>query len=143
MPDNVYTIGYEGRDVDQVLAILEEAGVKLLVDCRIIPCARNRPGLSKNKFSELLFERKINYVHEKDLGTPREIMKTFKDTGFYDWDAYNVFLRSQTPTLYRVSEIAKNERVCFMCFEADASICHRRFVAKEISSLTGQGIINL
>ena len=37
----------------------------------------------------------------------------------------------------------QGKRVCLLCFEADASKCHRRFVASALASRLGAEIVNL
>lgn len=72
-------------------------------------------------------------IHDRDLGTPPEIMKRFRETGYYDWDAYEAFLRTREGAVDSVAQIARSAPVCVLCYEADAERCHRRFVAKKIA----------
>jgi Protein of unknown function, DUF488 len=43
----LYTIGYEGTDIDRFVATLKAVGVQLLADVRALPLSRKR-GFSKN-----------------------------------------------------------------------------------------------
>lgn len=138
----IFTLGYEGRDAEEVLDRLAAERIKLLIDVRYRPQSRKR-GLSKNALTQGCDERGISYLHERDLGTPPEILKEHRETGFYDWDAYLSFLRSKEETLESVSEMAASSRACLLCYEADASECHRRFVAEEIKNRTGISVIHL
>src|ERR1700683_3892464 len=69
MPD-LLTIGYEGCTIDDVLAELKAAGVKLLVDVRAVPRSR-KPGFSKRQLAAGLDAEGIAYVHLQGLGTPK------------------------------------------------------------------------
>lgn len=67
----IFTIGYEKATQAEVIAALEAAGVKRLIDVRAIPASR-RPGFSKNILARSLAEHDIDYVHLRALGTPAE-----------------------------------------------------------------------
>ncbi|MBM3927915.1 MAG: DUF488 domain-containing protein, partial [Sphingomonadales bacterium] len=57
----IYTIGYEGATQGEVIAALERAGVKRVIDVRQLPLSR-RPGFSKSSLAASLAERGIDYV---------------------------------------------------------------------------------
>lgn len=65
------TVGYEGRNVDDLLDVLLTAGVTRLVDVRELPLSRNR-GLSKTALGHSLNDIGIAYEHMKPLGNPKE-----------------------------------------------------------------------
>lgn len=138
----VHTIGYEGRSAEEVFEILEANDVEALLDVRIYPNSR-KPGLSKSALAEACEARGMTYLHDKKLGTPKELMEKEKETGEYDWDAYVEFLDQQDESLSAASELAGSERTCLLCYEADASECHRRFVADRISDRTGTEVVHL
>ncbi len=143
MPNQaIFTIGYEGSTADMVLWSLENSEVEVLVDVRWRPASR-KSGLSKTPLGEACAHRNIAYVHERHLGTPPEIMKEFRETGYYDWDAYQAFLATQYEPLAKVQEIAAAKRICLLCYEADPAMCHRRFVAAAIGEALGIEVRNL
>ena len=45
--------------------------------------------------------------------------------------------------LAQAKVLARERRVCLLCFEQDPQTCHRRFVAEMISADTGQPIVHL
>src|SRR5919112_4930459 len=67
----VFTIGYEGADVDRFLATLKDAGVSTLADVRAVALSRKR-GFSKSALREALAGQGIGYEHFVTLGTPKE-----------------------------------------------------------------------
>jgi uncharacterized protein (DUF488 family) len=138
----LFTLGYEGRDAEEVLERLVTEGIELLIDVRYRPQSRKK-GLSKNALIKECTKRGISYIHERDLGTPPEILKEHRETGFYDWDAYLEFLKSKENTLDTVSAMAAASKACLLCYEADAGECHRRFVAEEFTNRTGAEVIHL
>ncbi len=145
MTDQLLTIGYEGCTIDQVLAELKAAHVGLLLDVRAVPQSR-KPGFSKRQLAAGLDERGIAYVHLQGLGTPKpgrdavraghpERMETiFREHMTSD--------RAQAE-LAQARQLARERRVCLLCFERDPMHCHRRFVAEMISDETGQAIVHL
>src|SRR5687768_18157 len=65
------TIGYEDQSLDDVIGRLRKARVALVVDVRAVAASR-RPGFSKSMLAATLAEHGIDYVHLRQLGTPRE-----------------------------------------------------------------------
>ncbi len=57
----VFTIGYEGTDVDQIVAILRAVGVNVLADVRAVAVSRKR-GFSKNALRSRLEAEGIAYT---------------------------------------------------------------------------------
>lgn len=138
----ILTLGYEGRSAEEVVSSLKQAGVEMLLDVRYRPASR-KAGLSKTPLSEALAERGIGYHHNRALGTPPEILKKERETGEYDWEAYQAFLDEQDEALEEAAEIIRESRTCLLCYEADAQECHRRFVADKLSALTGSDVKHL
>jgi uncharacterized protein (DUF488 family) len=129
----VFTVGYEGRSPDELFRLLVAAGITVLVDSRWRPQSR-KAGFSKSALQRECARRGIEYRHERDLGTPPEIMRRFRETGDYDWDAYQAFLRSKASTVDSIAGVARTASICFLCYELDAAQCHRRFVAQEVAA---------
>jgi uncharacterized protein (DUF488 family) len=128
-----------------VLAALAAADVELLIDVRAMPRSR-KPGFSKRQLAAELDERGIPYVHLQGLGTPKagrdavragrpEIM----DTIFREHMASD---RAQAD-LAQAKSLAREKRVCLLCFEQDPACCHRSIVAEMIAQESGQSIRDL
>jgi hypothetical protein len=66
----VYTIGYEGTDIDRVVATLRTVGVTMLADVRAVAVSRKK-GFSKNGLRERLEAEGNTYVHLVELGDPK------------------------------------------------------------------------
>ena len=73
----LFTLGYEGQTADEVFHRLEAAGVRILMDVRYRPQSR-KSGLSKSNLAQTCAERGMIYVHDRDLGTPPEMMDHVK-----------------------------------------------------------------
>jgi uncharacterized protein (DUF488 family) len=123
-------VGYEGRDVDGLLAVLRSRGVDVLVDVRLNPLSRKR-GLSKKALSERLTCEGIEYRHEPALGNPRDNREGYADLhGAHAEQARNAF-RARLETdgareaLDRIRAVGETRQVALLCFEADEAHCHR------------------
>lgn len=131
MPD-LYTIGYEGSVVDNVVTALNEAGVAHLLDIRAVPQSR-KPGFSKRLLGGTLEAAGIRYTHLRGLGTPKAGRDAVRHG---DVAAMHRIFRAhmQEPDaqvdLARAAELAAREPCCLLCFERDHTHCHRQIVAE-------------
>lgn len=127
----LYTAGYEGVDIGAFVQGLREAGVDQIIDVRQYPISRKR-GFSKTAFSEKLAEAGIAYRHIRELGCPKPIREQYKLDG--DWSRYEKdflrYIKSQEAALNQVVDQSRATYSCLICFEADATFCHRRLVAE-------------
>lgn len=140
----LFTIGYEGRDVNELVTRLKAARVTTLIDVRYRPQSRKR-GFSRGQLSAFCASAGINYVHCRELGTPPEMMRKF-GVGGYDAAAfaeYGRYLREQDDALRDASRLVKAGSCCLMCYEQDALTCHRRVVAEELGRMTAATVTHL
>lgn len=138
MKRTVFTIGYEGRSAEELVDLLQQSGVKILLDARRRANSRKK-GLSKKALGALCEEHHIRYVHEVDLGTPPDHMEQVKAKGGYDQgilEEFRKYLLTQDEALGRAVGLATDGPTCVLCYEADASNCHRLIVAEEICKRT-------
>src|SRR6202020_2405250 len=130
----LFTIGYEQTPAQSVLDELEQAGVKLLVDVRAVASSR-RPGFSKTQLAAGLDERGIAYIHLRALGTPKEGRLAAR-AGHRDelFRIYEKHLRTADARaeMDELAALAKDRRICLLCYERDPDGCHRRRVAELI-----------
>ena len=125
------TIGYEGLPAPRFISFLEENRVRLLVDVRELPLSRKK-GFSKSSLSESLQRAGIEYVHIRELGSPRPVRNRLKKDGDYPsfFSAYLKHLRHQTEALKELERLVEQyRRVCLMCFEKSPQQCHRSRLA--------------
>ena len=148
MPDvfPLYTIGYEGATLDEVVNALQAAGVELLVDVRAVARSR-KVGFAKSRLAAGLAAGGIGYVHLRGLGTPAE-GRAASRAGHHD-EMKRVFAEHMaTPEaqqdLHALAERIENgERVALLCYEADAAHCHRRPVAEALARLLNLDVTDL
>jgi uncharacterized protein (DUF488 family) len=138
----LFTIGYEGISLTRFFDLLVENEVQMLADVRINPLSR-KPGFSKSALMRECESRKIDYRHFSALGCPRPILLDYRSN--QDWDEYTRrfwdHLKSEEPdlelALEEVGNLATTSRVALLCFEADFQLCHRSYVAEEVSQRLG------
>ncbi len=139
------TIGYEGCTIASVVASLEAAGVKLLIDVRAVPRSR-KPGFSKRQLAAGLDQAGITYVHLQGLGTPKAgrdaVRAGHPERMRAIFDEHMTSDHAQV-ALAQATALARGARTCLLCFERDPACCHRSIVARMVRRKTGQTIINL
>lgn len=141
----LFTIGYEGKTVAELLDQLSAAGVELLIDVRAVAASR-RPGFSKTALAGALKEHGIDYLHLRPLGTPKAGREAARKGRIAEMHA--IFEEQlATPEAGLAMEQAKaavSERPsALLCFEANAAHCHRAIVAERIAAAEGFEIRNL
>lgn len=139
------TIGYEQQTLPEVIARLKKAKVDIVVDVRAIAASR-RPGFSKTMLAATLAEHGIDYVHLRQLGTPKEGRMAARAGRIAEM--HKIFKRQlATPEaqseLARATAIARERRAALLCFEADAAGCHRAIIAERVCEAIGCGIDDL
>lgn len=131
----LYTIGYEGTDLEDFLAAVKDLQIDTILDVRELPLSRKK-GFSKTALEGALARVGIGYRHERSLGCPPEIRNRLKQDGDYKryFAAFNNYLVDQVPVIEQV--VAELDgRVALLCFERDPEYCHRRSIAERIRDL--------
>ena len=127
----LFTIGYEGAALPDLLATLKAAGVKLVIDVREIPASR-RPGFSKKSLSAALTQAAIAYAHIRGLGDPKPGREAARRGDFETFErVFKAHLTSEQgqAALLVALEMARRQPACLLCFERDHTNCHRAIVA--------------
>jgi uncharacterized protein (DUF488 family) len=132
----LWTIGYERLLPDALVAELELAGVRRVIDVRLRPQSR-RPGMSKTKLSARLAEHAIAYEHRRGLGTPPEIRAAFRRGALAAArQAYRRHLdgeaRSELAEL--ASTLGDGVPTALLCLEAEPERCHRRVICEALQA---------
>ena len=138
-----FTIGYEGKDIDQFLNVLVSNNIDLLIDIRRNPFSMNFIYI-KDALRKKLKDAGIEYLHVPELGIESEERKNLKTKADYDelFAKYRQDLPIKEVYIDRIIELGTNMRIALLCFEADCNFCHRGEVAKVIKSKNHE-VINL
>jgi uncharacterized protein (DUF488 family) len=127
----IFTVGHSTRVQDELIAILKEAGVKLLVDVRRFPGSRRHPQFGKEALGAGLAAAGIAYRHEPDLGgrraprpdSPNTAWRVAGFRGYADHMASAGF-RAALERLITQQETP----TAVMCAEAVPWKCHRQLI---------------
>ncbi|WP_457091661.1 DUF488 domain-containing protein [Microvirga sp. P5_D2] len=134
----VFTIGYEGADVDRFLTTLKDAGVATLADVRAVALSRKR-GFSKSALRDALANQDIGYEHFIKLGTPKEGRQAARaGDGELMRRIYcdEVLATDEAQAAFRDLEaLAASRPICLLCFERDPVNCHRRVLSQRLEKL--------
>ncbi|WP_267356390.1 MULTISPECIES: DUF488 domain-containing protein [unclassified Methylobacterium] len=137
MSKQIFTIGYEGLDSEQLGGILRDAGVGMLADVRAVANSRKR-GFSKGVLAASLQEAGLGYAHLRSLGTPKSGRQAARagDAALLRriyCDEVLDTAAGQT-ALDDLSAMAEAAPLCLLCFERDPSVCHRRILSERLTA---------
>jgi uncharacterized protein (DUF488 family) len=131
----IFTIGYEGATQPELIAALQAAGVRRLIDVRAVPLSR-KPGFSKNILANGLAEAGIDYVHLKALGTPpagREAARKGRHEELKRIYAAQLDLPEAIVAAEQMRELAAETPSALLCFERDPAGCHRSLLLASVA----------
>ena len=135
----IFTIGYEGTDIERFVATLVDVGVDVLLDVRAVTVSRKK-GFSKNGLRVRLEVEGIKYVHLQGLGDPkpgREAARAGRYDEFRSIYGRHLAEPEAQEALALLTTISKEQTVCLMCFERDPKVCHRSIVALAVTDKPG------
>jgi uncharacterized protein (DUF488 family) len=136
----LFTIGYEGRTVSELIDALHASGVDRLIDVRELPLSR-RKGFSKTGLAAALAGAGIDYVHLREAGNP---FRHDDAGGGAILARYRDHLARTPAVVDAVLAAARGHRAALLCLERDPAECHRAVLAAAIAKRdTGVAIANL
>jgi uncharacterized protein (DUF488 family) len=132
----VHTIGHGTRPLEELVGLLDAAGVETLVDVRRYPGSRRNPQFNQGALIPALEEVGIAYRHAVDLGgrlsgePGEERYPCIRVPAFRSYAA-----RMSTPGWQDALAAALAEPVpAFMCSETPWTKCHRRLIAELLNA---------
>lgn len=136
----LYTIGYEGRSLEEYLNILLIRGVRVLCDVRKNAYSQ-KYGFSKAQLQPACEGVGIRYIHIPELGIESNQRQSLNTQHDYDllFEQYrNTVLAVSDAYLDRIVDlIDTNQRVALTCFEKDVNQCHRTQIARKLMARSG------
>lgn len=135
----LYTVGYEGKSLDQFLTILKTNGIETLIDVRFSVESQYKPEFSGNLLARELQRNGIKYAHRKEFGVPYEWQNPYKEGAipfecldkFYRWN-----VKKNTDFKAFLDGVKENGKTALMCYERYATAkreqtisCHRSILA--------------
>lgn len=142
--NELYTIGYEGSDIETFIQTLINLRIEVLADVRELPLSRKK-GFSKNGLKDRLAAEGIEYIHFKKLGDPKPGRDAAKRGDFSTFRMiFNEHMQKNDTIecLKNLLEVASKRRTCMLCFEKCAANCHRSIISNEAMHV-GFDVLNL
>jgi uncharacterized protein (DUF488 family) len=144
-----FTIGHSNRSIDEFVALLSEADVRLLVDIRRIPKSRANPQFNEDTLPQTLASAGITYERVAALGGRRgkartvhpEVNGFWTNQSFHNYADYALSDEFQAG-LGHLLERGHRQRCVIMCSEAVWWRCHRRLVADHLIA-RGENVIHI
>ena len=140
----IYTIGYEGIDIEQFFMLLKDHNIETVVDVRELPLSR-KVGFSKKILSAALNLSGLEYTHLADLGCPKPIRDRYRADA--DWRRYKEgflkYLKTQEDAIEGLATLASSSSCALLCFEADFNYCHRAMVADAVRQQSGMRVSHI
>ncbi|GLI45252.1 hypothetical protein MBOURGENBZM_00440 [Methanoculleus bourgensis] len=128
----ITTIGYEGKDIDQFFQILIANHINLIVDVRKNAFSR-KYGYSRVALSRNLQNIGIRYIHIPELGIESSRRKSIAQNNYQElFKQYSLELEYKGNLIENIKALGREERIALMCFERDASHCHRGVIADRL-----------
>jgi uncharacterized protein (DUF488 family) len=137
----LFTIGYEGRALDELIAILASNKIDRVIDVRELPLSRRR-GFSKTPLGTALGDAGIEYVHMREAGNP---YRKLKDAIPRDelLAKYRAHIRTAPAAVANVADQVRGHRAVLLCYEADCAQCHRSLLAPPVAKLLAVNVRDL
>lgn len=143
----IFTVGHGARSLDELVAVLASADVRLLVDVRRFPASRRHPHVAREALSTSLPGRGIAYAFRGGaLGGRRRPRPTSRHMawreegfrGYADWTETATFQAA----LQELIATSQDRRTAIMCAETLWWRCHRRLIADQLQ-LRGVEVVHL
>lgn len=127
----ICTYGYEGRDIDEFLNLIDRYEVDLVVDVRRKPMSKDYPAFDKFSLVGTLQEHGKHYLHVKELGCPLEIQDLkCEELGMLKYfQGYERHLQKHREIIKNLAAATRDLNLCILCAEPDPEFCHRTLVA--------------
>ena len=144
MIDTVYTIGYSGFGIDELINALQARSISLLVDVRSRPHSRYYPDYNKENLEQRLKKNHIYYRnYAKEFGARQNEKQYYADKGYLDFELF-----AQSPHFLDgvnrlIDSMAKDYRFALMCAEKDPFNCHRTIMVARAFHNAGYKVIHL
>jgi uncharacterized protein (DUF488 family) len=129
----VFTIGHGTRPLELFIAVLESAGIDLLLDVRTIPRSRHNPQFNQETLPGDLHPFGIGYIHQPGLGGLRKVRPESLNAGWRNasFRGFADYMQTEEfeSNLNDLIERASQHTLVLMCAETLPWRCHRSLIA--------------
>jgi len=133
---NLYTIGYEKRNIDEYIDLLLQNGVSILIDVRETAWSYKND-FCKTNFSSALSKKGITYLHLPQAGNPKKLRKSSTSIQMC-LEKYRTYLMETNSGISDLQDILiaagmAGDSVCLTCYERNHENCHRSIIVDFVS----------
>lgn len=135
MKQEICTIGFAKKSLEQFVNLMKNAGVTRLVDTRLNNTSQLSGYAKKNDLSYVMRLVGISYQHDVLLAPTENIFSAYKKKQM-SWDEFEkqyVGLLEKRKIENRINDILADEVTCFLCSEDKPHHCHRRLLAEYLN----------
>ena len=143
----VFTIGHGTRSLDDLVSILQDAGVEVLVDVRRLAGSRRNPQFNRESLAGTLPQAAIAYEWwGEGLGGRRTVSNASRHVALHN-ASFRAFADYMDGDEFRAAlsgleEAARERSIAIMCAETVWWRCHRRHIADALV-LDGFEVVHL
>jgi len=144
-PVAIYTIGYEGKSVDEFFNTILRTGIDVICDVRANPVSRSS-GFSSGPLQMVAEKLSIAYEHVPELGIRSSERKGLTTRDSYDRllnDYEQHTLPHKWDHIDRLCLLAKSRTSVLVCLEGDPQMCHRSRLAVALSTASNLPVVHL
>ncbi len=143
----VYTIGHGTLAAAAFATLLEDAGVRRVVDVRAYPGSRHNPQFGRDQMEQWVPEAGFDYAWMRALGGRRKPRPDSKHVALRN-DAFRAYADYMETEAFRdaVDDLvaqARTEPAAVMCSESVWWRCHRRLIADHLVLVRGVDVVHL
>lgn len=133
----IFTIGHSSRTITDFIFLLNNNGIKEIVDVRSMPGSRYAPQFNQEALAESLKKAGIRYKYFKKLGGRRRTNKNsinlgWRNVSFRGYADYMATIEFSFG-LSELIKIASFKTTAVMCAEAVPWRCHRSLISDALS----------
>jgi uncharacterized protein (DUF488 family) len=155
MPNPFFTVGHSTRPIEEFVALLATAEVRLVVDVRTVPRSRTNPQFNRDGLPASLASEDIAYEHlgvlgglrGKQPGVNSDVNAFWTNASFHNYADYALSEEFRSG-VEKLRALGHATRSTVMCAESLWWRCHRRIIAdyliaagEEVFHILGPGQI--
>jgi uncharacterized protein (DUF488 family) len=142
-PPQVFTLGYEQREINEFVRLLKGEAVDVLIDVRETAWS-HKPGFSKTALAKAVKRAGIEYEHVHWIGNPKWI-RSIADSHEECLALYRNYLEGADELIEGFLEfisdfVNRGLRVCLVCYERHPGDCHRGVLAELLEKRGATGV---
>ena len=146
----LYTIGHSTRTLDELLAVIDDAGVRMLADIRRFPASRRHPQFNRGVLEEELPARGTGYRWlGESLGGRMKATLPIEESPNRAWpvEAFRNYADAMTTPGFlagveELEALGRSAPTVYMCAEKPWRKCHRR-VLSDLLMARGWEVVHL